>query len=64
MAAKKSSIISSSPKMDSGTSMSIRKIENGFIVNHSGSKGKGRNQQFFNKEYFSPTNPMKLGGKK
>ena len=38
--------------------MAIRKIENGFIVSESGTTGKGRNQQYFSREYFSATNPV------
>lgn len=45
-------------EVDSNSSVSVRKIENGFIVNESGTTGKGRNQNYYNKEYFSPTNPI------
>ncbi len=48
------------------TSAGIRKIENGYIVSESGYTGKGKNQQYFNKEYFSKTNPVakvKFSGK-
>ncbi len=44
--------------VDKNTSASIRKIENGFIVSESGTTGKGRNQQYFSREYFSATNPV------
>lgn len=44
--------------VDKNTSASIRKIENGFIVCESGYTGKGKNQQYFNREYFSATNPV------
>lgn len=44
--------------VDKNTSANIRKIENGYIVSESGSTGKGRNQQYFNREYFSQTNPV------
>lgn len=39
-------------------SSSVRKIENGFIVSENGYVGKGKNQQWINKEYFSATNPL------
>lgn len=39
-------------------STSIRQIENGFLVSESGYVGKGRNQKWVNKEFFSPTNPV------
>lgn len=42
---------------------SIRKIENGYVISESGYLGKGKNQQWFNKEYFSPTNPVGNIGK-
>ncbi len=51
---------SSLPKVevDANSSVQIRKIQNGFIVSESGNTGKGRNQTWYNKEYFSPTNPV------
>ena len=51
---------SSIPKVevDNNSSVQVRKIENGFIVSESGSTGKGRNQNYYNKEYFSSTNPI------
>ncbi|HQV54313.1 MAG TPA: hypothetical protein PLX17_02310 [Chitinophagaceae bacterium] len=51
-------------KLDKNENLSVRQIENGFIVSESGTKGKGRNQTWFNKEYFSQTNPIKFSGKK
>ncbi len=71
---KKSSI----PKLevDDDSSMNIRKIENGFIVSESGQKGKGRNKEWYNKDYFAKTRQeagqivskgiggVKFGGKK
>lgn len=48
------------------TSANIRQIENGFLISESGYTGKGKNQQYFNREYFSKTNPVakvKFGGK-
>lgn len=61
-AAKKNNSISPVPniKLDKNENLSVRQIENGFIVSESGTKGKGRNQQWFNKEYFSKTNPIKF----
>lgn len=50
----------SAPKVevDANSSVNVRKIQNGFIVSESGSTGKGRNQQYYNKEYYSPNNPL------
>lgn len=44
--------------VNSQTSAEIRKIENGFVVRESWTKGTGRNQTWGSKEYFSPTNPL------
>ncbi len=44
--------------VDNNSSLSVRQIENGFLVTESGYTGKGRNQQYYNKDYFSPTNPV------
>lgn len=76
--AKTSSKSSSIPKLevDSNSSIQVRKIENGYLVSENGSTGKGKNQQWYNKEYYSKTNPVagvltggksngvKFGGKK
>lgn len=64
MAKKSSSNNSSTPKVvvDKDSSVQVRQIMNGFIVSESGTTGKGRNQQYYNKEYFSKTNPLKMGG--
>lgn len=51
-------------KLDKNENLSIRPIENGFIVSESGYTGKGKNQQWFNREYYSQTNPIKFSGKK
>jgi len=52
----------STPKLssmvDSNSSLSVRKIENGFIVSESGYEGKGKNQKWYNKDFFSATNPL------
>lgn len=55
----------SAPKVqvDSDSSVNVRKIQNGFIVSESGTTGKGRNTQYYNKEYYSPTNPISGVGK-
>lgn len=53
-------------------SISVRKIENGFVVSESGTIGKGKNSQYYNKEYYSITDPVSInlpkkvsfGGKK
>lgn len=42
-------------------SSEVRQIENGFVIRESGYKGKGRNQEYISKEYFSKVNPMKEG---
>lgn len=44
--------------VDKDSSISVKQIENGFIVSENGYTGKGKNQQWYNKEYFSPTNPV------
>ena len=46
--------------VDKDSQVGIEKIENGFIVSESGYTGKGRNQKWYNKKYFSPTNPLAL----
>lgn len=69
---KKTSTKSSSPiRVDNNSWVSIREIENGFIVSENGYTGKGRNQQYYDKQYYSPTNPVagigtkiKFGSKK
>jgi hypothetical protein len=47
------------PNVDSNSSVSVRKIENGFLVSESGYIGKGKSQQWYNKDTYSPTNPLK-----
>lgn len=53
---------STTPKVvvDKDSSVQVRQIMNGFIVSESGTTGKGRNQQYYNKEFFSKTNPLKI----
>jgi hypothetical protein len=72
-ASKTSSKGSSIPKLevDSNSSLNVRKIENGYLVSESGTTGKGKNQQWYNKEYYSAKNPVtgkssgvKFGSKK
>jgi len=46
-----------SPKENMSTS--VRKIENGFLVSQSGTTGSGRNQKWVEKQFFSPTDPLK-----
>ena len=62
MATKKSSSKSSVsiPKLevDNNSSINVRKIENGFLVSENGYTGKGRNQQYYSKEFYSKTNPV------
>ncbi len=55
-----SSIESVSIQNQDNTYMSVRKIENGFIVRKSGSTGEGRNRKYFEQETFSPTNPVEV----
>lgn len=55
--------------VNKNTSANIRKIENGYLISESGYTGKGKNQQYFSREYFSKTNPvagvkLQFGGKK
>lgn len=64
--AKKSSSSSKSsvPKVmvDRDSSVSVRQIENGFIVSESGTRGKGRNKEYYDKQWYSKTNPVNIGG--
>lgn len=48
--------------VDKDSSLSVRQIENGFLVNESGTRGKGKNKEWYNKEYYSPTNPVQING--
>lgn len=45
-------------EVNNTTSAGVRKIENGYLVTESGTTGKGKNQQWFSKEYYSATNPL------
>lgn len=49
-------------EVDRDSSLSVRQIQNGFIVSESGTTGKGRNKEYYSKEFFSKTNPVKIGG--
>ena len=58
-------------EVNKNTTASVEQIENGFLISESGSIGKGRNQSWFTKKYFSPNNPLaavktsaRFGGKK
>lgn len=69
MATKKSSSkssLKSSPAIkvgvDKDSSVSVRQIENGFIVSESGYTGKGRNQKYYSKDFYSKTNPLNISG--
>jgi hypothetical protein len=78
MAAKKSSGTSKAAKslqapkvrinIEKGNqNINIREIENGYVTSESGYKGKGKSQQYYTKEVFSASNPLKtlsFGGKK
>lgn len=46
--------------VDKDSSVSVRQIENGFIVSESGSRGKGRGKEWYSKEFFTKTNPVKI----
>ena len=48
------------PVVDKDSSVSVRQIENGFIVSESGTIGKGRSQKYYHKEVFSKSNPIKI----
>lgn len=45
-------------EVDNNSSINISKIQNGYLISESGYTGKGRNQQYYNKQYFSATNPV------
>ena len=49
--------------LDKKDNISIQEIENGFLVSQSGYTGTGKNQQWYNKQYYTPTNPIKFGKK-
>lgn len=45
--------------------MRVRKISNGYIVQTSGMKGKGKNAQYVSHEAFCPSKPqMSFSGRK
>lgn len=46
-------------EVDNNSSVNVRAIQNGFIVSESGYTGKGRNRDYYNKEYFQKNNPLK-----
>lgn len=52
-------------EVDKDSSIRIEKIENGYIVAESGTTGKGKNIKYYDRRYFSPTNPVQIatGGK-
>lgn len=45
-------------EVNKSTSTSISRIENGFLISETGYVGKGKNQHYVEKRYFSPTNPV------
>lgn len=49
-------------RVDKDSSISVRKIENGFLVRESGSTGTGRNTKYYEKEFYSSTNPIQITG--
>ena len=59
MAKSKTQVSLSSISKD--TSVSVRRIENGFVVSQSGYVGNGKNQKYVSKEFFSKTNPIQVG---
>lgn len=48
--------------VDKDSSIHVRQIENGYVVSESGTTGKGKNQQYYSREYFSKSNPVKING--
>lgn len=63
MAARKTNPLKEvSMSSGSGMNVSVREIENGFIVRNSGYVGKGKNQKYMEKEVFSKKNPIKVSG--
>ncbi len=46
--------------IDNNTNVSVRKIENGFIVRESGYKKLKKGEQYFEREKFSQTNPVQI----
>jgi hypothetical protein len=48
--------------VDKDSSVSVRRIENGYLVSESGHRGKGKNKEWYTKEYYSRTNPLKITG--
>lgn len=47
---------------DKDSTVSVRQIENGFLVSESGSRGKGNKKEWYNKEWYAKTNPVKISG--
>lgn len=48
--------------VDKDSSVNVRQIKNGFIVSENGTRGKGRNKEYYSDEYFSKTNPVRIAG--
>lgn len=60
---KGSAVSTSLPvRVDSDSEVRVRQIKNGFIISESGTKGKGKNKEYYQEEYFSRTNPVKISG--
>jgi hypothetical protein len=59
---KKTSSISvpASVTVDRDSRVDVEQIENGFLVRESGTIGKGKNQTYYEKKYFTPENPVKI----
>lgn len=57
---KKAAISNVHLGMSNNKNLNVRQIENGFIVRESGSVGKGKNQKYFEKEFFSKSNPIAI----
>lgn len=45
------------PALSENGSLSVSKIQNGFLVHHSGEDKKGK---YFHKTHYSPTNPVNI----
>ena len=51
---------SSQPAIGKDMNISVRQIQNGFIVRKSGYTGNGKNQKYVETEVYSKSNPVKI----
>ncbi len=58
----KPEINSVSMSTQTGMSMDVRKIENGYVTRHSGYVGSKKNPVYKSKETFSKTSPVRMSG--